>query len=94
MSENHGRNSTQKRLLKAKLFGSRDTARCVFCRSILSFGTATLEHKIPLSHGGGWDLSNLALSCYDCNQERGNLDFETFRLQRKARPACVSSLSS
>lgn len=32
----------------------------------------TLEHIIPLVHGGTWELCNLALACYGCNNERGS----------------------
>ncbi len=30
-----------------------------------------LEHIIPKVHGGGDDLSNLALACIDCNLHKG-----------------------
>lgn len=37
----------------------------------------TLEHIIPLAHGGTYDLFNLALACFGCNNERGDcLDWE------------------
>lgn len=37
----------------------------------------TLEHVKPLAAGGTHDLVNLALSCYECNNERGSsLDWQ------------------
>ena len=36
----------------------------------------SLEHILPQSHGGGDDLSNLAIACKRCNNQR-----ETPRLE-------------
>lgn len=36
----------------------------------------TLEHLIPRSKGGTDDPSNLALSCFMCNNARGDQDIE------------------
>lgn len=73
------RNSGEKRAWKAKLFGSRETKPCCFCRRTLYFSSATLEHVRPKSAGGKWGLDNLRLSCYDCNHERGSQDFDEFQ---------------
>ena len=50
--------------------------KCLFCRSKLVVSlngdtTATIEHILPLTHGGTNDLSNLALACVECNSEKG-----------------------
>ncbi len=85
MSADHGRNSHQKRRLKEKLFGGRRCAPCCFCRRELTMSSSTLEHVIPLSHGGGWDKENLRLSCGSCNNERGNEDFAKFRDKKRGK---------
>ena len=87
MSRNKGRNSTQKRALKAALFRGRLTAPCCYCRATLTMSTATLEHITPLSEGGGWSLRNLALSCEHCNHLRGvkeHFDFLHWRRRGSA----------
>ncbi len=44
--------------------------RCVYCgRTNLPF---EIEHVVPRSRGGSDRVSNLALSCHDCNQAKGN----------------------
>lgn len=85
MSQNRGRNSHQKRELKSRLFGTRKVARCCFCSRSLSFEEATLEHVIPLAQNGGWDRFNLSLSCYNCNQERGEEDFASFKNYKRSK---------
>lgn len=32
----------------------------------------TVDHYIPLSRGGTWDLSNLKLACQPCNNKKGD----------------------
>lgn len=77
------RSSTQKRRIKERLFGGRAYAPCCFCRRQLQMSTATLEHVIPWSHGGGWEQENLRLSCEACNYERGTEDFSTFQKRKR-----------
>jgi 5-methylcytosine-specific restriction endonuclease McrA len=52
-------------------------ARCIHCNTALWVGLdgstgATLEHIVPRSHGGGNDLTNLAIACARCNHEKGS----------------------
>ena len=42
---------------------------CYYCGCQLS-GMYALEHKEPLKLGGAHKLSNLCLSCLDCNEEK------------------------
>ena len=47
-----------------------------------------IEHIIPKSRGGSDRVSNLAISCHNCNQEKDNLTAEEFghpEIQKKAR---------
>jgi 5-methylcytosine-specific restriction endonuclease McrA len=42
---------------------------------------ATIDHKKPVSKGGGvYDTDNCVVSCYPCNQKKG--DNENFNLGR------------
>ena len=79
MSKTHAYNAERKRKIRKRLFGDRDTVDCCFCSTKLSKETATLEHRQPLALGGSWSLSNLALACKQCNNERGIADFNEFR---------------
>lgn len=46
---------------------------------------ATEDHKVPRCDGGGDELTNLLLACFDCNNRRGNQSLETFALSEAAR---------
>ena len=79
--------------------------KCIHCRrrhEIAADGTpltsATLEHIVPRTHGGGDELENIAIACARCNGLKGaRLDcrdwddptlqqvIETLRARRRAR---------
>jgi 5-methylcytosine-specific restriction endonuclease McrA len=47
--------------------------RCVYCATCLDFGTATLDHVYPLSHGGAHCPGNVVLACVRCNRLKSDL---------------------
>ena len=49
----------------------RDGKRCAYCDA--DNVDLNLDHIIPKSRGGSSSLSNLVLSCYECNLIKGNL---------------------
>jgi 5-methylcytosine-specific restriction endonuclease McrA len=34
--------------------------------------TLTIDHAIPTSKGGGWELDNLRVCCWQCNNKKGD----------------------
>lgn len=53
--------------------------RCVYCATRLDQHTATLDHVVPLAHGGAHDPGNLVVACAPCNRLKGDrLPFEFF----------------
>jgi 5-methylcytosine-specific restriction endonuclease McrA len=66
-------NSKQKKHKIAKLielFGN--PTRCYWCGCTLSREQITLDHLMPRSEGGSNSLENLRLTCFSCNNQRGN----------------------
>jgi len=47
--------------------------RCHYCREPLSCKQVTADHKIPRSKGGKNRKWNIAASCFDCNQAKGDM---------------------
>lgn len=45
---------------------------CQWCGKKLSKSTATTDHVVPVSKGGGDEFGNLVLSCLECNHDRGD----------------------
>jgi hypothetical protein len=50
----------------------RDGARCVWCRSALPPGRASLEHVVPKLKGGPAWPENEVAACRGCNRSRGH----------------------
>lgn len=51
--------------------------KCLHCNrkllvSLEGDTEATIEHCLPQNHGGGNELTNLALACAPCNQRKGS----------------------
>ncbi|MDF5708503.1 MAG: HNH endonuclease [Nostoc sp. S4] len=64
-------NSKQKRNKKQQLldfYGSN----CWWCRQNIPQARLTIEHLLPKSCGGSNSFENLRLSCFKCNNTRGN----------------------
>jgi 5-methylcytosine-specific restriction endonuclease McrA len=43
---------------------------CHWCRCLIRFPQATVDHVRPKSEGGTDELTNVVVSCADCNQLR------------------------
>lgn len=50
-------------------------AKCIYCEKVLNELNATTDHIIPICDGGNNTQVNLMVSCFDCNNERGNMQF-------------------
>lgn len=77
---NHGLNAGRKRRYKSEII-RRDGDRCVHCGVALG-DDITLEHIVPVKHGGRNKLENLALAHAECNLRRdrgGEMDAEQRR---------------
>lgn len=55
------------------LLAGKTSFVCCYCRHDFLAAQATLEHIVPLSHGGSWHYDNLALACLPCNLRRNKL---------------------
>lgn len=78
---------TKKKKVLVDALIERDGTLCTWCcremirMPIMPFEDCsaymTLEHIVPMKHGGTHDLFNLALACFECNNDRGDcLDWE------------------
>ena len=65
--------SEDRRRRKRKLM-ERDEGKCFWCKTMLAYEDATMDHVIPMARGGTDALTNLVLSCQPCNNSRGCRD--------------------
>ena len=66
----------------------RDGARCAYCGNART-DRYELDHIVPRSRGGSNRVSNLVVSCHDCNVRKGSKSVEEFLARRPARLAAV-----
>ena len=59
------------RFSKGNIF-LRDGYRCQYCGIDVLRKTATLDHVLPVSHGGKTTWENCTTACGDCNSNKGN----------------------
>ncbi|MEH2179465.1 HNH endonuclease [Nostoc sp.] len=64
-------NSKQKRKKKQQLINLYGNS-CWWCRQYLAQTNLTFDHLLPQSRGGSDSFENLRLSCFPCNNSRGN----------------------
>jgi 5-methylcytosine-specific restriction endonuclease McrA len=59
------------RFSKSNVF-LRDGYECQYCKTDMSKRTATLDHVLPVSHGGKTSFENCVTACSPCNSSKGN----------------------
>ena len=66
----------------------RDLYVCQYCQKRLSQGSATIDHVVPVSKGGGLTWKNVVTACRDCNNKKGDKDLDKcgMRLYTKPKP--------
>ena len=69
----------------------RDGRRCAYCGNAKA-ERYELDHIVPRSHGGANRVSNLVVSCHECNAEKGNGSVEEFLSDRPARLAAIKRI--
>ena len=59
------------RFTKSNVF-LRDLYTCQYCGDNVNRKTATLDHVLPVSHGGKTTYENCVTACGPCNSSKGN----------------------
>ena len=65
----------------------RDSYCCQYCGMDLCDKTATVDHVIPKSKGGGATWNNLVTSCKDCNLYKSNRTPKEAKMELKTKPS-------
>jgi len=64
----------------------RDAYCCQYCGMDLCDKTATVDHVVPRSKGGGSTWTNLVTSCKDCNLYKSNRTPKEAKMELKNKP--------
>ena len=71
MLREYQKKKTAVRFSKQNVF-LRDQYRCQYCGINIQKRYATLDHVLPISHGGKSIWENCVCACSDCNSRKGN----------------------
>jgi len=64
----------------------RDKYMCQYCGIELCDKTATIDHVVPKSKGGGSTWTNMVTACKDCNLFKGNRTPKEAKMQMRSKP--------
>ena len=67
----------------------RDSGICQYCSIHLSLDESTIDHVVPKSKNGKHEWTNVVISCYKCNQKKGNKLLEKTSMILKSQPKRV-----
>lgn len=71
MTDNKIQKKSRKELIEA--LSIRDGYQCFYCQiSFVRIEDITIDHFFPKAHGGTWELDNLRLACFKCNNTKGD----------------------
>lgn len=56
----------------------RDEWICAYCWCVIGADNATVDHLVPASRGGKFEVRNLVAACNDCNGRRRDLSVRAF----------------
>ena len=73
MSERRKFTDYEKKTVYAKANGC-----CALCGMPVKYNKMTIDHKIPLSHGGTNEICNLQLACLSCNRAKQDISEKDF----------------
>lgn len=57
---------------------ARDGYRCHYCRAPFPYRDLTIDHKVPLYHGGPDTDDNKLTACRPCNRRKGTMSYERY----------------
>lgn len=61
-----------------KRLSKKSANKCHYCGVQNKRKDMTVDHKTPLSKGGKNTGSNYVLACFDCNQKKGDMDYDEY----------------
>jgi len=71
MLKEYMQKSRNPRFSKSNLY-LRDMYSCMYCGDTVNHTTATMDHVLPVSHGGRTNWTNIVTACAPCNHSKGN----------------------
>ena len=68
--------------IRARLLSDNDS--CYYCeKSFFCWLDVSIDHYLPITYGGKYNMDNLLASCERCNNKRGSMGPETYRILKE-----------
>ena len=74
---------------RCKLVWKKTNGVCAHCGNPASNRTRTVDHYVPRSGGGGYDIRNLMPLCKSCNVSRENFKIDPYQYYKFAPRAVI-----
>ncbi|SMF36570.1 HNH endonuclease [Pseudobacteriovorax antillogorgiicola] len=71
----------------------RDRFQCQYCAKQLNAKSATIDHVVPQSKGGGDTWENTVCCCEQCNRKKGNHTLDQAKMVLIAKPKRPSAFT-
>ena len=75
-----------------KTLWHRDDGTCQYCQKSVTISSATIDHVIPKSRGGGHTWENLVISCSKCNSKKGSRLLSECNMKLSSQPRPPSGM--
>ena len=85
---------SRKNHFSRKVLILRDNSTCQYCGKKLSANQITIDHITPKHRGGRTNYTNCVVSCYNCNNKKGNKLLEETSFKLIKAPTVPSSSST
>lgn len=73
---------SEREAIRTALVRQAGAFRCFYCKAPLQLASFHIDHKEPVIKGGANTISNYALACVQCNQEKHNKGLAEYRTWR------------
>jgi 5-methylcytosine-specific restriction endonuclease McrA len=74
--------AAERALVYQALIGQQN-GRCLYCRETLIGDNYHIDHMKPIARIGDHTLSNMCISCIQCNKEKHNKTLDEYRAWRR-----------
>ena len=78
IGKNRSKGKGLKKKLKPVIINGNAYYACHYCKKVFGIDSITVDHKVPKRKGGTNGGHNLLPACFECNNKKGDMDYDKF----------------